>query len=110
MVILWYDLGMTRHARIAVTVPAETFVALELARKKLRKTRSAAISTAIVEWLRGLETSESDRRYVEGYLRQPEAAGEAEVWTRASTMHWGEWEVRKGRAARAAEPRRVRRR
>jgi hypothetical protein len=45
---------MSRFTKIAITVPTTTFDALERARRRLGKTRSAAVALALEEWLRGL--------------------------------------------------------
>lgn len=59
---------MKRVAKVAVSIPVETLRSLERVRKKARRARSAAVTEAIERWLA------ADRRYDEGYLRQPEHA------------------------------------
>ncbi len=99
---------MIRFTKIAVTVPTETYKAVERARARLGKSRSAMVAEALAEWLRGLEVSETDRRYVESYLRKPETVQDAAVMTAVSTAHWDRWEP--GEPSRAAEPRAAARR
>jgi hypothetical protein len=88
-------------AKFAVTVPAETYAAMERARRKLGKSRSATVALAIEEWLRGLEASEADRRYVEAYLRQPEEVDDVRAVSAQATSHWSSWQP--GASSRASE-------
>ena len=82
---------MKNVAKVAVSIPLQTLRALERARVRLRKTRSAAVTEAIEQWLNAEEVSEADRRYVEGYLRQPEQnADVAAVAAVAAT--WERWD------------------
>jgi hypothetical protein len=97
---------MTRYKKVAVTVPTATYAALERARAKLGRSRSEVIASAVEQWLQGLAAAEAERRYVEGYRRQPERpVGEALV--RAATAGWSDWAP--GKASRAAESRRAKR-
>lgn len=97
---------MTRFKKVAVTIPDETYKALEKARARLGKTRSDAISVALVDWLNGLESTERDRRYVAGYLRIPESS-EIDPAVAVATADWSSWEA--GPPSKAAEPRARRR-
>jgi hypothetical protein len=93
---------MSSSAKIAVTVPTATYEAMERVRRRLGKSRSAAVSLALQEWLRGLEVSDADRRYIEAYARQPERVDEVRAITAQATAHWEPWgEVR----PRAPSPR-----
>jgi transcriptional regulator of met regulon len=90
---IWrYEIGMKNVAKVAVSIPLETLKSLERARGRLRKTRSAAITEAIEAWLRGGDVAEEDRRYVEGYLRRPEAIGESAAVGRAVIATWEPWD------------------
>src|SRR5262249_25058140 len=62
-----------QFTKIAVTVPTETYAVVERLRRRLGKSRSAVVALALEEWIRGADLAEADRRYVEGYLRIPEA-------------------------------------
>jgi hypothetical protein len=64
--------------------------ALDREAARLDKTRSALVGTAVRHWLATRTTSDEDRRYVEGYLRQPEAAND-EVALQA-VRAWEPWE------------------
>jgi hypothetical protein len=104
---------MSAYVKIAVTVPAETFAAVERVRRRMGKTRSAAVSLALEEWLRSVDLSDADRRYIEGYRRQPEAVDEIAAVAAQATASWTGWEPEvswaawePGQPSRAAEPRR----
>ena len=88
----WYEFGMKGVAKVAVSIPVETLRSLERVRKKARRTRSAAVTEAIERWLAAEEMGEADRRYVEGYLRQPEHADEQASLAKAALQTWEKWE------------------
>ena len=62
---------MANAVRTAISLPANDFEALEATRKRLRKPRSEIMREALRSWLRQREVAELERRYVEGYRRQP---------------------------------------
>jgi len=93
---------MAGYVKIAITVPTVTFAVVERVRRRLGKSRSAAVSLALEEWLRSIDLSDADRRYIEGYRRQPETPAEVAAWAAQGTAHWGAWEP--GQPSRAAEP------
>jgi hypothetical protein len=89
---------MIRHAaatpqftKIAITVPTETYAVVERLRRRLGKSRSAVVALALEEWIRGVDLAEADRRYVEGYLRTPEAIDEIAAVAAQATSSWGSW-------------------
>ena len=90
--IPWYDCGMKRVAKVAVSIPIDTLKSLERARARLRKTRSAAVTEALEKWLRAEEVAEEDVQYVEGYLRHPERANEMAALASAAVAAWEPWE------------------
>jgi hypothetical protein len=92
---------MSAFKKIAITVPAETYRALEKARDRLGKSRSEVISTAIRDWLHGLEAGAARQKYVMGYLRHPETDDPDLI--ASATADWSAWEP--GAPSRAAEPR-----
>lgn len=97
---------MTAFKKVAVSVPADTYAALERARGKLGKSRSEVVALAIKDWLRGLEAGAARERYVAGYLRLPETPEDLESTLRvaaAATADWSSWEP--GPASRATERR-----
>lgn len=71
--------------KIATSVPAEQFRALEEVRGRLGLKRSAAVQEALALWLAARDSGESIASYLRGYMTQPEDAGEAggfvEAWT-----------------------------
>lgn len=99
---------MSAFKKIAITVPVETYRALEKARDRLGKTRSDAISIAIRDWLRGLDADVQRQRYVQGYLQLPEQPADVDdALLAAATSDWPAWSP--GEPARANEPRRRKR-
>lgn len=87
-----YEFGMKGVAKVAISIPVETLKSLEKVRSRLRKTRSAAISEAIAQWLATEELGEDDRRYVEAYLRHPERTAEIAAVAGAASARWEPWE------------------
>lgn len=94
---------MSQFTKIAVTVPTETYAVVERLRRRLGKSRSAVVALALEEWIRGADLAEADRRYVEGYLRTPEAVDEIGAVAAQATSSWQAWSP--GEPSRAAEPR-----
>lgn len=78
--------------KVTVSIPAPTLEAVERARRRLRKTRSAVVSEALAEWLRSRELSEADRRYAEAYLKQPERDGTTAHVAAAAAAEWERWD------------------
>src|SRR5271167_2307900 len=70
----WYEFSMKSVAKVAVSLPVDTFKSLERVRVRMRKTRSGAVTEAIERWLQSEEVGDDERRYLEGYLRNPERA------------------------------------
>lgn len=94
---------MSASVKIAITVPAATYAAVERVRRRLGKSRSAAVALALEEWLRSVDLSDADRRYIEAYRRRPETLDELDALAAQATSHWSAWEP--GRASRAADSR-----
>lgn len=69
--------------KIATSLPAEQFRALEQIRRRLKLKRSEAVQQALSLWLAGREEDEQVRRYVAGYQRRPEDAPAARAYVRA---------------------------
>lgn len=94
MVGAWYDNGMTTHRKVAISIPDETYQALERARDKLGQSRSEAVSHALRDWLSGLDAGETRRRYLDGYRRLPEHVTAVDgAWAEAAVAGWSEWDV-----------------
>jgi transcriptional regulator of met regulon len=92
LAIPWYEIGMKNVAKVAVSVPTNTLKSLERARRRLRMTRSAVVTEAIERWLAAEQIGEDDKRYVEGYLRQPERSDEVAAIAGSVVRGWEPWE------------------
>jgi len=84
--------GMTKVAKIAISLPVETLRAVEDIRKSSGVSRSALIREAVEHWLRARETSPQDQRYIQGYLKTPEPNDQTGAVAAAATARWREWE------------------
>jgi metal-responsive CopG/Arc/MetJ family transcriptional regulator len=62
--------------RVAVSLPEPLYRALEGARRRLGKSRSAVLQEALREWLRRGVQTDLVRAHVAGYLAQPERTRE----------------------------------
>lgn len=69
-------------AKVAISMPQETFRSIERARRKLKLGRSEAVVEALRAWLKQQEEAEMIRQYVEGYRRHPEQISPAEAKAR----------------------------
>jgi len=66
-------------ARVAITLPTNLYRALEVARRKNGRSRSAIVQHALSHWLKEQqEEREKVRAYVEGYRKHPETDEEVE--------------------------------
>jgi len=83
---------MKKTAKVAVSIPIPMFRSLERARRRLGKSRSAIVTEALEKWLRAGALGESDRKYVEGYLRRPETAEEVAVSEALAVDAMATWE------------------
>lgn len=64
--------------KVAVSMPHELYRAVEQARKKNGKSRSAFVQEALRLWLKRQQEAEWSRQYVEGYRKKPETRREIE--------------------------------
>jgi len=69
--------------KIATSVPAEQFAALERCRRRLRLKRSQAVQEALALWLATRDQDERVARYIRGYLAHPDDARRARAVVRA---------------------------
>jgi metal-responsive CopG/Arc/MetJ family transcriptional regulator len=67
---------MPSAVKIAVTVPAQLYKAVESARKQQARTRSAIVQEALRHWLRQQAHAVLVREYEQGYRRKPETKRE----------------------------------
>jgi metal-responsive CopG/Arc/MetJ family transcriptional regulator len=66
-------------AKVAISIPAALHKAVEGARRRARKTRSAVVQEALRDWLRREAEAELVREYEAGYRARPEDASEIEA-------------------------------
>ena len=80
-------------AKVAISMPRETFRSVERARRNLKLGRSEAVVAALRNWLREQEEAEMVRQYVEGYRRHPESRQDSRVWSRlaGAAFHQDPW-------------------
>ncbi|HEY3353289.1 MAG TPA: hypothetical protein VGQ83_08585 [Polyangia bacterium] len=69
--------------KIATSLPAAQFAALERTRRRLHLRRSEAVQQALARWLSAHELDSSVDQYIRGYLNHPEDAREARAFTKA---------------------------
>jgi metal-responsive CopG/Arc/MetJ family transcriptional regulator len=71
---------MPRNAiKVAITIPADLFRAIEAARRGRSQTRSAAVQEALRQWLRAEKRAALTRQYEAGYRRRPESQREIDA-------------------------------
>ena len=72
-----------KAAKVAVSLPQETFKEVEQMRQELGLARSAAFLQAIRLWLHRKRSEELEKRYIEGYRKKPEHPAEVTPFFRA---------------------------
>lgn len=87
-----YDFGMKRTTKVAVSIPDPVFDDVEATRKRLGQTRSAAVTEALIAWLRVHGADDADQRYAEAYLRRPEPTDELAGVAAGAAGAWEPWE------------------
>jgi hypothetical protein len=83
---------MARAVKVAVSLPADLFRAVEKARRQTEQTRSAVFQQALYRWLASHRQEELVQRYTDGYLRAPEAKAEIEEATALAVQSFFEKE------------------
>lgn len=84
-------------AKIAVTVPRETLLAVEKRRRVLGVTRSAVVTAALEAWLADETMTAEERQYLLSYLRTPETVAElrdVHAVAKAVAATWEPWDAR----------------
>jgi Ribbon-helix-helix protein, copG family len=81
-----------KSAKVAVSMPADTLRAIERERRRLGLSRSAVFQEAALIWIQQNVIDADEKRYVEGYLRQPEGTDESAAVAGAATSTWEPWE------------------
>jgi hypothetical protein len=69
--------------KIATSLPATQYAALERARKRLRMKRSDAVQQALAMWLAAQAKDPREEQCIRGYLKHPDPGADAEAMTRA---------------------------
>jgi metal-responsive CopG/Arc/MetJ family transcriptional regulator len=82
---------MKASAKIAISLPADTFRALERVRRRMGTSRSAAVARAIEAWVNAVELGPEDKRYAEAYLRAPERTAETAAIAAEAVAEWEPW-------------------
>ena len=67
---------MSNTVKVAISLPPTIFKTVEKERRKRGESRSEFFRQAVQAFLRGLQEERDVRRYVQGYLEQPETADE----------------------------------
>jgi len=70
---------MPAAVKIAVTVPAQLYKAIESARKRQACSRSAIVQEALRHWLRQQAQAALVREYEQGYRRKPDTKREIDA-------------------------------
>jgi metal-responsive CopG/Arc/MetJ family transcriptional regulator len=65
--------------KVAVSIPADLYRAVEQARKRRKKSRSAVMQDALRYWLKLEAEAALVREYEEGYRRKPESRREVKA-------------------------------
>lgn len=65
--------------KVAVSIPEDLYRAVELARKRIGKSRSAILQDAIRQWLKRQEEAALIQAYEAGYRAKPESGREIEA-------------------------------
>lgn len=69
--------------KIATSLPAAQFDALERTRRRLKLKRSEAVQAALTMWLAAREGDARVEQYLRGYAAHPDDARDAQAMTRA---------------------------
>ncbi len=87
---------MRPRAKIAISVAGELLEKVERERKKSGETRSAVFERAVIAYFSENQRSESAKRYVDAYRREPEAASEvkAALKTAVTTLSDEPWDAK----------------
>ena len=72
--------------KIATSVPAEQYEALENLRRRLKLKRSEAVQQALDLWLSSRERDERVAQYVRGYASHPDDPKAAHAYAKAWAM------------------------
>ena len=79
----WYEFGMKRAVKVAISLPDDLLHRVDRARRERKLSRSEYFRQAATNLL-GLSGEQNVDRYVRGYANQPETADELEAARAAS--------------------------
>jgi hypothetical protein len=79
----WYDLGMKRAVKVAISLPDDLLHRVDRARRERKVSRSEYFRQAAIGLL-GLSADQDIDRYVRGYSDQPETTDEVDAARAAS--------------------------
>ena len=80
---LWYDSGMKRAVKVAISLPDDLLHRVDRARRERKVSRSEYFRQAATNLL-GLSGEQDVDRYVRGYANRPETTDEVEAARAAS--------------------------
>jgi metal-responsive CopG/Arc/MetJ family transcriptional regulator len=80
---LWYDFGMKRAVKVAISLPGDLLHRVDRARRERKVSRSEYFRQAAANLL-GFTGDEEVDRYVRGYSNHPETPDEVEAARAAS--------------------------
>src|SRR5207302_4552555 len=80
---LWYDFGMKRAVKVAISLPDDLLQRVDRARRDRKVSRSEYFWQAATNLL-GLSADQEVDRYVRGYSKHPETPDEVEAARAAS--------------------------
>ena len=69
--------------KIATSVPAEQYEALERVRRRLKLRRSEAVQQALELWLSSRQRDERVEQYIRGYVAHPDDPADARAYAKA---------------------------
>lgn len=84
--LLGYEFGMSKAAKIAISLPAELLAAVDRERKETGTSRSEFFRRAVEDLFRRRLTDQEARRYVRGYLDKPEDSSQVEAALRTAVV------------------------
>ena len=85
---------MAKVVKVTISLPADTFRAVERIRRARGQPRSAVVGDALAAWLRAVERGRKVRAYVDAYRASPpdeEERATQEAWAAAETWSRERW-------------------
>jgi len=91
MAAVWYDHSYTTRVpvkKVAFSLSPTLFRAVEAARRRARRSRSAVMQEALRLWIARDREAQRVRQYVAGYTRRPERQGDGRRLEQAGLESW----------------------